>query len=631
MDFRRASEARQLAEGYEEAQRELEALRARLEQLRATAGEAGLRDGELDRRLERVAELYQELVATDPASEAKALREAVDALDPTELSAALERMAARQEELRQRLEESLEMLREAALDQEMAALAREAEEIAAEQRVLAEAIRDELGSGAAPPEARAPAGAEPAEAGDPGAPDPPSDPGSGGEGEDRDRGDGGDGGNQAGQEGAESRSRQQEELAARASRLNELIESLQQQLLQRGDDESASQAGSAQEQGRSAQQSMESAAEQARQQQGDQAASSGEQAAGQMSSAARSLDEARGERSDAGRREAEAAVRQATQDALRLAEREEALRQQMAESQGGSGQGGAAGAGELQQMQSEQLAVQQGLQQLGRNLSGAAQGGEMLDREVSQALARAMLDLEHALDGLQSGGRMPVQEAGRAVESLNRLAMALLQADGQGRRSADPGMAETLRRLTELAREQGAVNARAGALAPMELDGRVEARQLQQLAEQQAGVARRVGEVSGLLGGREDVLGRLDQLSMEAAAIARELEGGRLEPEVRARQERLFHRLLDAGRSLEQDEFTEERAGQRAERRAIAAPDALEAALLDSALRFPGPGAHELRGLSPAYRRLVLEYFDRLNAPAAPAPAGPGAAEGGLP
>jgi hypothetical protein len=626
LDFRRAAESRQLADGYEEARRELVELRQRLEQLRHTVADAGLRDRELDRRLEQLAELFQDLAPADLDGMAAALREAADSLDAAAVGAELAQLQADQEELRRRLEESLERLREAALDQEMTALAREADEIAAEQAVLAAAMRDELGASER-------SGAEMPEDQQAHAPDAASDP-DGNADSDADGGADGtapgtDGGGEQGQEAAEARSRQQEDLASRTSRLNDLIEALQQQLLQRGDDQSASQAGSAQEQGRSAQRSMEDAAEQARQQDGEQAGASGEQAAGQMSSAARSLDEARGQRSEAGRQEAQAAVREATQDALRLAEREEALRQQMEAAGGGSGQGGGEAGEELQRMQSEQVAVQQGLQQLGRNLSEASQSGGMLDREVAQALARAMLDLEHTLDGLQSGRGMPVQEAGRAVESLNRLAMALLHADDQGRRSTDAQVAETLRRLTELAREQGALNAQTAALVPLEIEGRTQTRQLEQLAEQQRGVARRVGEVSGLLGGREDVTGRLDQLSAEAASIARALDGGRLEPEVRARQERLFHRLLDAGRSLEREEYTDERAGQRAERQAVWSPDPLEAALLDAALRYPGPNARELRELPAAYRRLVLEYFERLNAGAiAPSDGRP---EGGRP
>ena len=43
----------------------------------------------------------------------------------------------------------------------------------------------------------------------------------------------------------------------------------------------------------------------------------------------------------------------------------------------------------------------------------------------------------------------------------------------------------------------------------------------------------------------------------------RTLAGGRLDPETLRRQEQLFHRLLDAGRSLERDEESEERESEQ--------------------------------------------------------------------
>lgn len=209
---------------------------------------------------------------------------------------------------------------------------------------------------------------------------------------------------------------------------------------------------------------------------------------------------------------------------------------------------------------------------------------------------------------------MPTREAERTVESLNRLAMALLEQDARVRQHGSQSLDQALQRLAELAREQGALNAQVGMFAPLDLPNRARDDQLRQMAESQRGIARRAGEVSSLLGGHEDVLGRVDELAVEGAAIARELEGGRLDPDVRARQERLFHRLLDAGRSLEREEYTDERVGEVAAGRDAVAPVAIDPALLEPGLRYPRPTADQLQGLPAAYRRLVLEYFDRLNA-----------------
>ena len=94
--------------------------------------------------------------------------------------------------------------------------------------------------------------------------------------------------------------------------------------------------------------------------------------------------------------------------------------------------------------------------------------------------------------------------------------------------------------------------------------------------------------------------------------LAQQLGQGRLTPEIIREQERLFHRLLDAGRSLEREEFTEERESE--------APGAFErgdvvplSELQLGAMRYELPDGEQLRRLSPAVRQLVLEYFERLN------------------
>ncbi|HUE77191.1 MAG TPA: hypothetical protein VMM83_04550 [Longimicrobiales bacterium] len=601
LGFEEAGEARQVLEGQEELLDEVAALERRMAELQRAVAEAGLQNPDLQRRLEELREMYSELARPEMAADLEQLREAVEALDPAAVREALERLAARQDELRQAMEESLELMRRAAAEQKMGTLAREAEELSRQQQALADAMREEE---------RAEAEGSPQSEGPrPGGEAPP--PGDSAGSESSQRADAEPPGAQAPSPTPEQRAEQQDEMGERAQRLNESMQQLQQQLLQIGERDAAQSTGAAQQKGESAQQSMQEAAAQARDQQGNQASESGARAASQMGEAAAQLESARESMTEGWEREVREAVQQATQDALSLAQREEALRRQMEQAQQ-QGSGEAQGQ-MMQQMQSEQAALQQGLQQLGRNLSDAGQQSGMVNRDVSRSLARAMLNMEQTMRALQEQGQMPVQQAGQTVESLNQLAMSLLQNEGQMQQQAGDPMQQALEQLSQLAREQGSVNGQAGALAPMDLGRQAMTQQLQKLAQQQRGIARRVGAVSEMMGGRENVLGRLDQLSSEADLIAEELDGGRLDPEVRARQERLFNRLLDAGRSLEREEYSDERVGESGAGVDASSPEALDPALLDHVLRYPAPSADRLRTLPPAYRRLILEYFDRLN------------------
>jgi hypothetical protein len=210
------------------------------------------------------------------------------------------------------------------------------------------------------------------------------------------------------------------------------------------------------------------------------------------------------------------------------------------------------------------------------------------------------------------------------VNSLNNLAaglMATAQAI-EGSQSAT-GMQEALEQLAQIAQTQQGVGQRTGGLLPLFQAGQQAQEQLAQLAREQAAIAERLREMAEQPAGSEP-LGRPEQMAAEADQIARQLAAGNLDRETVARQERLFRRLLDAGRSLEKEEEDprkrESESASGGERRDI---EDLDPALLTGP-RFPHPSQQTLSSYPPGYRALIFDYFDRLNEGAAET-----AAEGG--
>jgi hypothetical protein len=104
-------------------------------------------------------------------------------------------------------------------------------------------------------------------------------------------------------------------------------------------------------------------------------------------------------------------------------------------------------------------------------------------------------------------------------------------------------------------------------------------------------------------------------LSAEARALAQQLEAGQLDRRTVERQERLFRRLLDAGRTLrgEAEDEEKERSSETARPGNVRLPPALRSPSAGRELRFPYPDWAQLQGLSPDERRLILDYFRRLN------------------
>ena len=82
-----------------------------------------------------------------------------------------------------------------------------------------------------------------------------------------------------------------------------------------------------------------------------------------------------------------------------------------------------------------------------------------------------------------------------------------------------------------------------------------------------------------------------------------------------ARQQQLFKKMLDAGRSLEKEdrEESEKREAKAATDPKQFTPQAAPGKAKD-ATRFREPTWDELRGLTADERRIILEYFKKLNA-----------------
>ena len=96
------------------------------------------------------------------------------------------------------------------------------------------------------------------------------------------------------------------------------------------------------------------------------------------------------------------------------------------------------------------------------------------------------------------------------------------------------------------------------------------------------------------------------------------MDSGRLDGGTLARQQQLFRRLLDVGRSLEKEE--REDTGKREATSAVGNDTFTPTGKVDpkAAIKFRPPTWQELRGLSADERRAILDYFTRINSATAP-------------
>jgi hypothetical protein len=552
LGFEEREELRQALEGQEELTAEVDSLSAELQALEETMREAGQADPDLREDMAELQELLEQIAGDQLRERLQEMSEALDEQDAAEANEALRELAKEQESFRERLEESLERFRRAAVEQDFRATESEAEELARQERALADALRED---------------------------DQP-----------------------------ELRARQQEELQERAQELQERMKGLQERLEKLDEKPAAQEVGEARNQAEQAGEEMQGAQQRAEQGQSQEAGEKADEAAEALEKAAEQLQEAQQQMAQQKAEAAQQALRQAADEALSLARRQSELREEIE----------GASQDRVTEMRSDEASLLQGVRNLAQNLQTATEGATAGDQELSAQMGRAMESLQRTIQAMENRRGptpSPTAAAEQAVDDLNQLAlMAMAGAEQMGQQGQQgQGGEEVSEQLEELAQQQGDLVNQTGQLTPLQLGEQAMREQLQRLAEEQRDVAEDLGDLSEEENAPEESLGDLGELAQEAEELARQLAQGRLTPETLQRQERLFHRLLDAGRSLEKDEeISDERESEQAGAfdRADVVP--LGAGQL-GALRFELPNAEQLQRLSPAVRQLVIQYFERLN------------------
>jgi hypothetical protein len=268
-----------------------------------------------------------------------------------------------------------------------------------------------------------------------------------------------------------------------------------------------------------------------------------------------------------------------------------------------------------EELAGRQAALRRGLGNLLQSLSEAGRKTALLDGRVGPAAAGVATGMEAMADALadgKAGDRGTARNGEQLTESLNELAGRLIASRKavQTARSAT-GMEEALEQLARAGRAQAGLNDQAASMFLLLRGGRHMAESLHRLAREQAEIAAALDSAGGRW--RElELPGRPAVLATAAEEIARRLATGTLDRETLARQEQLFRRLLDAGRTLEREDPGNRRESFSASQQPPEELPEVEPVSL-SGPRYPYPDAEALRGVEHGYRGLILEYFDRLN------------------
>ncbi len=574
MDFENAQQARDIAERQRELQERVSGLEEAARDMEDHLRRAGALDTALARQLQDAQKLLREAMTPEMLEAMSQLENSAQQLDGARTRQSLNDLAKQQQQLREALEKSAEMLRRAALEGAMQTLGDEARDLAQRQQEFADSAAKSL-------------------------PD---------------------------QQDANRLERATSELA-------KSMEALQQRLEEERAKTGANEAGRAADAASRSEEALRQARERAAeaQEMGDSTATgkppeqmtdaqreaaqraasqAASQAAQAMQQSADAMSQARDQQVSEWKGELTDALDRSVQEMLQLAREQDALAEQARRDPSDPS------------TRAQQSALQQGVQTAQRRLQEEGKKSALVSPRTQQMMQQAQQRVTQATRQAAQG------QPGQTSQSMQEAADALREAAAQLTRDRErasnsesaSGLPELMEQLQQLAQQQGALNSQMQSLFPQpeqgrpsQLDeaGREKAREL---ARAQREVARQLDEVSDA-----DPTGRAQEMAREARSLAQALDRGAADPATLARQQRLFRRMLDAGQSLEQEQQDE---SQRRESRAARGTERFTPpdgpARGRAAVRYTVPTWEELRGLSADERRLVIEYFRRLNAEAKP-------------
>jgi len=562
MNFEGAAQAKEIADQQRAMEQRVQALEEAAREMEDRLRAAGALDTALARQLQDAQRLLREAMTPEMQDALRRLESATQDLNADRTRQSLADLAEQQKRMREALEKSAEMLKRAALEGQMQTVGDQARELARAQQAFADSAN------AGPP--------DPAQA---------------------------------------------QQLAQRTRQMSDQMQALRERLERENAQTGATQAERAEDEARRSEQALQEAMRQAReaqrtdgaaqQQAQQQARDAAQQASRSMQQAAQSMQRAREGQVGEWKGELTDAIDQSVQEMMQLATEQENLAQSAQRDPNDPN------------LRSQQAALQQGMRQAQQRLAEEARKSALVSPRTQQMLDQAQQRVQQATQEAQQSQRGQTSQSMQEAANAMRQAAAQLTRDRERANNAQSasGLPEMMQQMQQLAQQQGALNGQMQSLFPgaqsrpsqeaIDAANRSKAREL---ARSQREVARALDEVAD-----NDPTGRATEMAREARLLAQALDQGVVDAATQARQERLFRRMLDAGRALEQDQKDESQRRESRAARGIRSFTPPGGPARDKAAdRYAVPKWEDLRGLSAEERRLVIEYFRRLNTEKSP-------------
>lgn len=283
--------------------------------------------------------------------------------------------------------------------------------------------------------------------------------------------------------------------------------------------------------------------------------------------------------------------------------------------------------------------IVQGIESVRKEIVEAAKDNFFISGQLLEILYLATSQAEHSTGQLEAENRRKqsaMSSLERSMTVINAGMLTLLRdSQNMQQSTSGTGMDQMLMQMEEMAQRQQRLNQMSqDALNQQQGEGQNSMpgpgttprgqgqsseglmEMLRRMAAEQEAIRRQLQDMAQQARGRSDMMGNaLEGAAREAEEVVKELQERGISQETLERQNRIFNRLMDAQKSVQERESGRRRQAERPEDFTITRPDDLPEGVLD-----PGDGAGRLdrqlerwQGSYPeSYRALIRRYYELL-------------------
>ncbi|MBC7186217.1 MAG: DUF4175 family protein [Calditrichaeota bacterium] len=333
----------------------------------------------------------------------------------------------------------------------------------------------------------------------------------------------------------------------------------------------------------------------------------GQRAAGLLQQVAQTLQQAQKSLAENQKREVLKALQKSSHDLVQLSQRQEELLDSAEQARTDSPR--------IPELAEAQNDLRTALERVASQLYSLAKRTFYVSPQMGAALGQAQESMAQAVAALeQRNVGSSVNSQAKAMAALNQGVRELLRTmDEVSSASSALGFDTFLQRLQNMAGAQEGINQQTLELG---LGGQYTLEQqaaMARLAAQQEALRKSLEELQREMGGRSEILGRLDQVAKDMEEVAKDLASQRLDQRTLDRQKRILSRLLDSQRSVRERDFSRKRQAQAGKNVVRPSPGPLpqdlgaaQSSLAEDLLRA------QKEGYTPDYLELIRLYFEAL-------------------